>query len=148
MPIRLIPRLALPLLLLSSLAVQADEAADEAKFLKDSVAYFDQITRTNLPHQVDKVTTLNSVQLDPAKKMLYYRYAISSLRMDQMDLGARAKFENGLKSQLESTTCQQTELLQRFREHHLSVTHEYTGSDGKPLASITIDPQALSCAKS
>ncbi|MCJ1888184.1 hypothetical protein LNN38_25250 [Pseudomonas sp. LA21] len=148
MPIRLIPRLALPLLLLASVAVQADEAADEAKFLQVSVTYFDQVTRTNLPHKVDKVTTLNSVQLDPAKKMLYYRYAISSLRLDQMDLGARAKFENGLKTQLEGTTCQQTDLLQRFREHHLSVTHEYTGSDGKPLASITIDPQTLNCAKS
>jgi len=148
MPIRLMPRLALPLLLLSSLAVQADDTAEEAKFLKDSVEYFDQVTRSNLPHQVDKVTTLNSVQLDPVKKMLYYRYGISSLRLDRMDLGARAKFENGLRSQLESTTCQQTELLQRFREHHLSVTHEYTGSDGKPLASITIDPQTLDCAKS
>ncbi|AGI23727.1 hypothetical protein H681_09265 [Pseudomonas sp. ATCC 13867] len=148
MPIRLIPRLALPFLLLTSHAVQADETADEATFLKESVDYFDQVTRTNLPRQVDKVTTLNSVQLDPAKKMLYYRYAISSLRLEQMDLGARAKFENGLKSQLESTTCQQTDLLQRFREHHLSVTHAYTGSDGKPLASITIDPLTLNCTKS
>jgi len=140
-------RLALPFLLLTSLAVHADDSPDEAKFLKESADYFDQVTKSNLPRQVDKVTTLNSVQLDPAKKMLYYRYAISNLRLDAMDLGARAKFENGLKKQLEDTTCQQPDLLQRFREHHLSVTHEYTGSDTKPLASITIDPQSLSCAK-
>ncbi|PJI50219.1 MAG: hypothetical protein CTR55_05070 [Pseudomonas sp.] len=140
-------RLALPLLLLASLAVHAEDSAEEAKFLKDSVDYFDQVTKANLPRQVDKVTTLNSVQLDPAKKMLYYRYGISNLSLASMDLGARAKFENGLKKQLEDTTCQQTELLQRFREHHLSVTHEYTGSDAKPLASITIDPQTLSCSK-
>jgi hypothetical protein len=138
-------RLALPLLLLTSLAVHAEDSPDEAKFLKESVDYFDQVTKSSLPHQVDKVTTLNSVQLDPTKKMLYYRYGISNLRLDAMDLGARAKFENGLKTQLESTTCQQPDLLQRFREHHLSVTHEYTGSDGKPLASITVDPQNLSC---
>ena len=140
-------RLALPFLLFTSLAVHADDAADEAKFLKESADYFDQVTKSNLPRQVDKVTTLNSVQLDPAKKMLYYRYAISNLRLDAMDLGARAKFENGLKKQLEGTTCEQPDLLQRFREHHLSVTHEYAGSDAKPLASITIDPQTLSCAK-
>ncbi|WP_447747346.1 hypothetical protein [Pseudomonas nicosulfuronedens] len=143
----LLARFALPLLLLTSLAVHAEDSAEEAKFLKDSVDYFDQVTKANLPRQVDKVTTLNSVQLDPAKKMLYYRYGISNLSLASMDLGARAKFENGLKKQLEDTTCQQTELLQRFREHHLSVTHEYTGSDTKPLASITIDPQTLSCAK-
>ncbi|WP_252858409.1 hypothetical protein [Pseudomonas nitroreducens] len=79
-------RLALPLLLLTSLAVHADDSADEAKFLKESADYFDQVTKANLPRQVDKVTTLNSVQLDPAKKMLYYRYAISNLRLDAMDL--------------------------------------------------------------
>ena len=85
-------RLALPFLLLASVTVHADEPADEAKFLKESVDFFDQVSRANLPRKVDKVTTLNSVQLDPTKKMLYYRYAISSLRLDQMDLGARAKF--------------------------------------------------------
>lgn len=141
-------RLALPFLLLTSLAVHAEDSADEAKFLKDSVDYFDQVSKANLPRKVDKVTTLNSVQLDPAKKMLYYRYAISSLRLDQMDLGARAKFENGLKTQLETSTCQQPDLLERFRQHHLSVTHEYTGSDGKPLASVTVDPQSLDCTQS
>ena len=140
-------RLALPLLLLASLSVHAADSPEEARFLKESADYFDQVTRANLPRQVDKVTTLKSVQLDPAQKRLYYRYAISNLRLDQMDLGARAKFENGLKAQLESTTCQQTDLLQRFREHHLSITHEYAGSDARPLASITIDPRTLSCAK-
>lgn len=147
MPTRPLTLLALPLLL-TSLCAHADEAADEAKFLKESKDFFDQVTRANLPRKVDKVTTLDSVQLDPATKMLYYRYAISSLRLDQMDLGARAKFENGLKTQLESSTCQQADLLQRFRQHHLGITHQYTGSDGKPLASITIDPQSLDCAKS
>ena len=140
-------RLALPLLLLASFAVHAEDSPDEAKFLKESADYFDQVTKANLPRQVDKVTTLNSVQLDPAKKMLYYRYAISNLRLDAMDLGARAKFESGLKSQLESSTCQQPDLLERFRQHHLSVTHEYTGSDGKPLASVTVDPQSLDCTR-
>ncbi|MCP8464924.1 hypothetical protein NK553_13300 [Pseudomonas sp. ZM23] len=147
MPPRTFARIALPFLLLCTLAAHADDAADEARFLKESVDFFDQVTRANLPRQVDKVTTLNSVQLDPAKKMLYYRYAISTLRLDQMDLGARAKFESGLKSQLESSTCQQPDLLERFRQHHLSVTHEYTGSDGKPLASVTVDPQSLDCTR-
>ena len=59
--------------------------------------------------------------------------------------GALDKFKGEQRTRLERATCQQPALLQRIREHGIRVAHDYDGSDGKPLASIEIDPQKLQC---
>ncbi|MCY1391737.1 hypothetical protein D9M71_65890 [compost metagenome] len=139
--------LALPLALCGYLysARAGQPPVDEETFLRQSAEFFDQQTRDNLPKQVDKVTTLNSVKLSLDDKTLYYRYAISSVSSTQLDATGKAKLQDGLRSGLIASTCQQQELLERFRHYRIRVSHQYTGNDGRLLAKVDIDPQTLRC---
>jgi len=127
----------------ASLQPQA-RAEDEATFLKESAAFFEQQSK-QLPLQVDQVTRLENVRLDTDSKVLHYRYGISSMKAEGMQASDLDKFKGEQRTRLERATCQQPALLQRIREHGIRVAHDYDGSDGKPLASIEIDPQKLQC---
>lgn len=124
---------------------QQARAEDEATFLKESAAFFEQQSKTSLPLQVDKVTRLENVRLDTDSKVLHYHYGLSNMKADGMDATALDKFRSEQRARLEQGTCQQPALLQRIREHGIRIAHDYDGSDGKPLASIEIDPQSLQC---
>ncbi|MCY1277589.1 hypothetical protein D3C76_745480 [compost metagenome] len=138
--------LALPVALAGYLySARAGQSTDPDTFLRQSAEYFDQQTRDHLPQQVDKVTTLKSVQLSLDDRTLYYRYAISSVSSTQLDAAGKAKLEDGLRSRLVASTCQQQELLERFRRYRVRISHQYTGNDGKLLAKVDIDPQTLRC---
>jgi len=121
------------------------QAEDEAAFLQQSAAFFEQQSKTNLPMQVDQVTRLEKVELDTQSKVLHYHYGISSMKADGLDAAALDKFRSEQRARLERGTCQQPQLLQNIRQHNIRVAHDYDGSDGKPLASIEIDPQKLQC---
>ncbi|SDH90866.1 hypothetical protein [Pseudomonas panipatensis] len=132
-------------LALQAVDARAEATQDEATFLKESVAFFDQQTKTNLPVQVDKVTRLVSIHLDPDSKVLHYHYGVSSMTADGLGAAGLDKFRGDMRSQLERSTCAQPMLLQRISQHDIRIAHDYDGSDGKPLASVEIDPKVLQC---
>lgn len=141
---RLLGASALALLALGGLQPQA-RAEDEASFLKQSAAFFEQQSKTSLPLQVDQVTRLENVRLDTDSKVLHYHYGLSNMKADGLDGAALDKFRGEQRARLERGTCQQPALLERIRQHGIRIAHDYDGSDGKPLASIEIDPQTLQC---
>lgn len=124
---------------------QQARAEDEATFLKESAAFFDQQSKTSLPLQVDQATRLEKVNLDTGSKVLHYHYGLNNMKADGLDAAALDKFRGEQRTRLERGTCQQPALLERIRQHGIRISHDYDGSDGKPLASIEIDPQTLQC---
>ncbi|KAF1054008.1 MAG: hypothetical protein GAK43_01139 [Stenotrophomonas maltophilia] len=135
----------LALALFAGVLPAAHAAEDEATFLKESVAFFDQQTREHLPMQVDAQTRLDSIRLDPQGKELIYSYSLTQQAAADMDSAARGRFESDMRGKLETGSCSQPQLLDTLRQHGIRIEHRYSGKDSQPLADIHIDPQALTC---
>ncbi|NBF09776.1 hypothetical protein [Pseudomonas sp. Fl4BN1] len=116
----------------------------EAEYLTQLTAYFDTLTRTTLPKQVDSATTLESIRLLYGDT-LFYRYRVS-FDTDSLDSAQKAHGQQELQQKLEALACRDPELISNMRKHKIYQEHSYQDAKSNTVFTVYIRPTELKCS--
>ncbi|KAA0945250.1 MULTISPECIES: hypothetical protein [unclassified Pseudomonas] len=115
----------------------------EVEYLTQLTAYFDNLTRTTLPKQVDAATTLESIQLVYGYT-LFYRYRVN-FAADSLGAAQKAQGQQELQQKLEALACGEPELISNMRKHKIYQEHSYQDAQGNTAFKVYIRPTELKC---